>query len=108
MQGILDPLEESIENSFCDYVEKRTGIRPLKIHKRGWPDRLVSVGDSRYIWIEFKRNKNIEPRKLQKYIHNYLRVRREKVYVCGDKNEAIQIFEKERSASNPRLSKKMY
>lgn len=95
MQEVLESRDERV---FCKYVERRTGIPAIKVHRRGWPDRLVPLGGGRFIWIEFKRRSGGVVSKIQNGVKRKLERRGERIYVCRSAKEAKEVYEKEGGA----------
>jgi hypothetical protein len=93
--SINDPLESSIERRYVTYVEKK-GCSCIKIEKRHWPDRLTIMDNCNMFFIEFKK-KGEAPRKGQTIIHQRLRAKGFRVYVCDSYKQAIKIYENEKA-----------
>lgn len=89
----LDKKETVLENRFVRYVCK-LGYDCIKMHRRGMPDRLISLTNGYHFYIEFKR-KGEEPTKLQIYTHDCLRNSGHHVYVCDVFEDAKAILEYE-------------
>ncbi len=69
----------------------------LKFGLRGWPDRLVLLGDGRHFWLEFKRRKFGSLTPAQRRRIPKLRRRGEPVYVVRTMPEVMQALARERS-----------
>ncbi len=87
-------LEKHIEDDFVEWVEESYGdwyVLKAKMHRKGWPDRLI-LGPRRTIYfIEFKQPGE-EPSKVQEYVFGLIRKLGFKVYVCESTESAQEIF----------------
>lgn len=71
----MTKLERDIERSLVGMVKRHGGLC-LKFVSPGWsgvPDRIILLPHSRIIFVETKRPKGDEPRKLQQWWHRKLR-----------------------------------
>ena len=83
----MTPLERDVERALVGMVKRHGGLC-LKWVCPGWsgvPDRIVLVPYGRLVFVETKRPKGEEPRKLQKWWHNKLRSLGFSVWVVHDK-----------------------
>ncbi|HEO64628.1 MAG TPA: VRR-NUC domain-containing protein [Spirochaetes bacterium] len=83
-------LESLIESRFCRYAA-RFDIDAIKIYKRGWPDRLVSLKNGYGFYIEFK-GPNGEIQLVQAHVHRCLRKKGFHVYICDNFEDAVTIL----------------
>jgi len=83
-------LESTTERAFVNFVQL-LGYSAIKIQKRGWPDRLVTLENGYAFYIEFKRaGKKAES--LQEYTHNKIRNKGFHVYVCDNITHAKRVL----------------
>lgn len=83
-------LESSIERSFVAHAQL-LGYSAIKIQKRSWPDRLVTLENGYSFYIEFKRaGKKAEA--LQEYTHNKIRGKGFHVYVIDNIAQAKRVL----------------
>jgi hypothetical protein len=87
-------LERPIEHKCCAYVEKEYQGIALKLHVKGWPDRLILIPRGIIFFVEFKAPGE-RPRKLQKYIHALIASLGFNVYVVDDIEEFKRIVDRE-------------
>lgn len=81
-------LEAAIEKSFCDWLKlEPDNWQAIKIHRRGWPDRLILGPHSIIFFIEFKRPGEYV-RRIQRIVHELLKKLGFKIYVCKSVTEA--------------------
>lgn len=103
-----DDYETSIENRFCINIgnwarDRGILVCTLKLNikgRRGFPDRLVLWEGHNLLFIEFKRPGE-EPRKLQKYIHEFLRDMGFEVAVYDDSDIAFRDVQAKIRATAP-------
>ena len=94
----MKPLEQDIENKFARYVIQE-GNECIKLNWRGrrhWPDRLIVLEYGQCFYIEFKRPGE-KPRKAQVYLHDLLRRKGHRVYVCESFDAAKEIYQEEKA-----------
>ena len=92
----MSKLESSLETTFNGEAAKR-GFLSLKITvvaKRGFPDRTVIGKTGHIFFVELKRFGK-EPQRHQIWWHKLLRRIGFRVYVCDNKEQAIQILDTE-------------
>jgi hypothetical protein len=81
-------LEAAIEKRFCDWLKlEPDDWQAIKIHRIGWPDRLILGPFAIIFFIEFKRPGEYV-RRIQRIMHELLRKLGFKVYVCKSFPEA--------------------
>lgn len=101
-------IETNIENKFCRNISnwaREHGIllSCVKLNlqgRRGFPDRLVLWEGGNLVFIEFKRPGEA-PRKLQKYIHEFLNDMGFKVEVYDDADVAFNSIQAKIRATAP-------
>ena len=89
--------ESKTETNFCNYVQSLGYLRPIKLHTRGWNDRVIFLEKGYCFFIEFKANKHRFGKrtgeKLQKYRHEQLDLHGFNTYVCDDLQTAFEILD---------------
>lgn len=87
-------LETSHEKGYMRWLDNYVFWIAIKIYRRGWPDRLVLGPGAIAFFIEFKRDKDHDLRKLQNFWREYLTKLGFKVYVCRSTTEAKKVTRK--------------
>jgi len=91
----LKTLETDRESKYVEFV-KNEGYVAVKMHKCGYPDRIILLDDGYCFMIEFKRDVSKftkrKGEKLQQHIHEELRARGIHVYLCDTVKQAKAIF----------------
>ena len=91
---ILRRLETSHEKAYVKWLDKYVLWEAIKIHRRGWPDRLVIGPKAVTFWIEFKRDDKEDLRLTQDDVRVHLIEMGFYVYVCRSAAEAKEVTRK--------------
>lgn len=87
--------EKDIEKRLKESIEARGQlcIKMQSNHINGMPDRLCTLPEGRVVWVELKAPGR-KPRKLQRFVHEQLRSRGQRVEVVSTYEEVEELMAK--------------